>query len=165
MCMFLLVQLWSSLPEHYFVFTQNLFYNPLCVSSAKVYIDKKIKRNESRSPDDLIGDILHQSSLSKKELYAAITELQIGGVETVSDHISVDTEISFWSLTIPALCLFAHPQKRPGYYGVAPHQKEKGNLTHKAFTFHPFPLKKGGKSLLQTGATVTVLQKQKMNVV
>lgn len=37
-----------------------------------------------RAPDDLIGDILHQSCLSKKELYAAITELQIGGVETVS---------------------------------------------------------------------------------
>lgn len=56
----------------------------LCVSSAKVYIDKKLKRNAVRAPDDLIGDILHQSCLSKKELYAAITELQIGGVETVS---------------------------------------------------------------------------------
>lgn len=56
----------------------------LFVSSAKVYIDKKLKRNSSRAPDDLIGDILHQSRLSKKELYAAITELQIGGVETVS---------------------------------------------------------------------------------
>lgn len=57
----------------------------LCVSSAKVYIDKKLKRNSVRAPDDLIGDILHQSRLSKKELYAAITELQIGGVETVSN--------------------------------------------------------------------------------
>ncbi|XP_075997144.1 1,25-dihydroxyvitamin D(3) 24-hydroxylase, mitochondrial [Genypterus blacodes] len=55
-------------------------------STAKVYIDKKIKGNESsRSPDDLIGDILHQSNLSKKELYAAITELQIGGVETTAN--------------------------------------------------------------------------------
>lgn len=54
--------------------------------SAKVYIDKKLKRNSGRAPDDLIGDILHQSRLSKKELYAAITELQIGGVETVSIH-------------------------------------------------------------------------------
>ncbi|KAG7226710.1 hypothetical protein INR49_014058 [Caranx melampygus] len=51
-------------------------------STAKVYIDKKLKRNEVRAPDDLIGDILHHSCLSKKELYAAITELQIGGVET-----------------------------------------------------------------------------------
>lgn len=56
-----------------------------CGPSAKVYIDRKLKRNADRSPDDLIGDILHQCSLSKKELYAAITELQIGGVETVSD--------------------------------------------------------------------------------
>lgn len=58
---------------------------PVFVPSAKVYIDKKLKRNATRAPDDLIGDILHQSSLSKKELYAAITELQIGGVETVSN--------------------------------------------------------------------------------
>lgn len=57
----------------------------LCGPTAKVYIDKKLKRNEVRAPDDLIGDILHHSCLSKKELYAAITELQIGGVETVSD--------------------------------------------------------------------------------
>lgn len=55
-----------------------------CVSSAKVYIDKKLKRIDTRAPDDLIGDILQNSCLSKKELYAAITELQIGGVETVS---------------------------------------------------------------------------------
>ncbi|KAM7423001.1 hypothetical protein PAMA_010844 [Pampus argenteus] len=53
-------------------------------STAKVYIDRKLKRNAVRAPDDLIGDILHHSCLSKKELYAAITELQIGGVETVS---------------------------------------------------------------------------------
>ncbi|MEQ2190558.1 hypothetical protein XENOCAPTIV_030749, partial [Xenoophorus captivus] len=51
---------------------------------AKVYIDKKLNGNANRDPDDLIGDILQQSCLSKKELYAAITELQIGGVETVS---------------------------------------------------------------------------------
>uniref|UniRef100_A0AAX7U2Y9 Cytochrome P450, family 24, subfamily A, polypeptide 1 n=1 Tax=Astatotilapia calliptera TaxID=8154 RepID=A0AAX7U2Y9_ASTCA len=56
-------------------------------STAKVYIDKKLKRNATRAPDDLIGDILHQSSLSKKELYAAITELQIGGVETTANSM------------------------------------------------------------------------------
>lgn len=59
----------------------------LCLPSAKVYIDKKLQRDATRDPDDLIGEILHQSSLSKKELYAAITELQIGGVETVSDSL------------------------------------------------------------------------------
>ncbi|TMS19232.1 1,25-dihydroxyvitamin D(3) 24-hydroxylase, mitochondrial [Larimichthys crocea] len=56
-------------------------------STAKVYIDKKLKRNTMRAPDDLIGDILHQSCLSKKELYAAITELQIGGVETTANSM------------------------------------------------------------------------------
>lgn len=59
-----------------------------CVFLAKVYIDKKLKRNSAIAPDDLIGDILHQSRLSKKELYAAITELQIGGVETVSNSLN-----------------------------------------------------------------------------
>ncbi|XP_075881114.1 1,25-dihydroxyvitamin D(3) 24-hydroxylase, mitochondrial [Nelusetta ayraudi] len=56
-------------------------------NTAKVYIDKKLKRNSGRAPDDLIGDILHQSRLSKKELYAAITELQIGGVETTANSM------------------------------------------------------------------------------
>ncbi|KAM4582965.1 1,25-dihydroxyvitamin D(3) 24-hydroxylase, mitochondrial [Fundulus diaphanus] len=56
-------------------------------SIAKVYIDKKLQRNADRDPDDLIGDILHQSCLSKKELYAAITELQIGGVETTANSM------------------------------------------------------------------------------
>ena len=71
----------------------------LCVSSAKVYIDRKLKRNADRDPDDLIGDILHQSNLSKKELYAAITELQIGGVETVSNTTKLYFLVwrSFWN--------------------------------------------------------------------
>ncbi|XP_053725214.1 1,25-dihydroxyvitamin D(3) 24-hydroxylase, mitochondrial [Synchiropus splendidus] len=56
-------------------------------STAKVYIDRKLKSNANRDPDDLIGDILHQSCLSKKELYAAITELQIGGVETTANSM------------------------------------------------------------------------------
>ncbi|MED6253995.1 hypothetical protein ATANTOWER_011357, partial [Ataeniobius toweri] len=56
-------------------------------STAKVYIDKKLNGNANRDPDDLIGDILQQSCLSKKELYAAITELQIGGVETTANSM------------------------------------------------------------------------------
>ncbi|KAM4740845.1 1,25-dihydroxyvitamin D(3) 24-hydroxylase, mitochondrial isoform 2-T2 [Anableps anableps] len=55
--------------------------------TAKVYTDKKLKRNANRNPDDLIGDIMQQSCLSKKELYAAITELQIGGVETTANSM------------------------------------------------------------------------------
>ncbi|KAM9799010.1 1,25-dihydroxyvitamin D(3) 24-hydroxylase, mitochondrial [Syngnathus typhle] len=56
-------------------------------STAKVYIDKKLKRDGPAAPDDLMGDILHNSNLSKKELYAAITELQIGGVETTANSM------------------------------------------------------------------------------
>ncbi|XP_061584406.1 1,25-dihydroxyvitamin D(3) 24-hydroxylase, mitochondrial [Cololabis saira] len=56
-------------------------------STAKVYIDKKMKKNAVSAPDDLIGDILQQSCLTKKELYAAITELQIGGVETTANSM------------------------------------------------------------------------------
>lgn len=75
---------WKSRPfaDNADMLTELYHYFPL----AKVYIDKKLKRNSGRAPDDLIGDILHQSQLSKKELYAAITELQIGGVETVRSH-------------------------------------------------------------------------------
>lgn len=75
-----MLQIWDDLYVYVF---------PTCAPSAKVYIDKKLKRNEVRAPDDLIGDILHHSCLSKKELYAAITELQIGGVETVSDFCKI----------------------------------------------------------------------------
>ncbi|KAG7256937.1 hypothetical protein CRUP_004673 [Coryphaenoides rupestris] len=56
-------------------------------STAKVYIDKKLKRNQPGAPDDLIGDIFRQSRLSKKELYAAVTELQVGGVETTANSM------------------------------------------------------------------------------
>ncbi|CAL8403124.1 unnamed protein product [Arctogadus glacialis] len=56
-------------------------------STAKVYIDKKLKRGETGAADDLIGDIFRQSRLSKKELYATITELQIGGVETTANSM------------------------------------------------------------------------------
>ncbi|XP_057702899.1 1,25-dihydroxyvitamin D(3) 24-hydroxylase, mitochondrial isoform X2 [Corythoichthys intestinalis] len=55
--------------------------------TAKVCIDKRLKRNATRAPDDLIGDILHHSNLSKKELYAALAEMQIGGVETTANSM------------------------------------------------------------------------------
>ncbi|XP_028301548.1 1,25-dihydroxyvitamin D(3) 24-hydroxylase, mitochondrial [Gouania willdenowi] len=56
-------------------------------STAKVYIDRKLKRSGAKDPDDLINDIFRHSDLSKKELYAAITELQIGGVETTANSM------------------------------------------------------------------------------
>ncbi|XP_038870975.1 1,25-dihydroxyvitamin D(3) 24-hydroxylase, mitochondrial-like [Salvelinus namaycush] len=58
-------------------------------STAKVYIDKKIKRHAGATgpSDDFLCDIYRHSQLSKKELYAAITELQIGGVETTANSM------------------------------------------------------------------------------
>lgn len=41
-------------------------------------------RHSSGQSDDFLCDIYHNSPLTKKELYAATTELQVGGVETVS---------------------------------------------------------------------------------
>lgn len=51
---------------------------------AKIYIDKKLKRHSSGETDGFLSDIYQNCPLTKKEMYAAITELQIGGVETVS---------------------------------------------------------------------------------
>lgn len=56
-------------------------------STAKVYIDRRLKRHVSKPKDDFLCDIFHHSNLSKKELYAATTELQIGGVETTANSM------------------------------------------------------------------------------
>ncbi|XP_077459845.1 1,25-dihydroxyvitamin D(3) 24-hydroxylase, mitochondrial [Stigmatopora argus] len=55
--------------------------------SAKPCIDKRLQDNDGRAPDDIIGDILHNGNLSTKELYAALAELQIGGVETTANSM------------------------------------------------------------------------------
>ncbi|KAM9482679.1 1,25-dihydroxyvitamin D(3) 24-hydroxylase, mitochondrial [Clarias gariepinus] len=52
---------------------------------AKIYIDKKLKRHSSGETDGFLSDIYHNCPLTRKELYAAITELQIGGVETTAN--------------------------------------------------------------------------------
>ncbi|XP_053492918.1 1,25-dihydroxyvitamin D(3) 24-hydroxylase, mitochondrial [Ictalurus furcatus] len=54
-------------------------------NTAKIYIDKKLKRHSSGETDGFLSDIYHNCPLTKKELYAAITELQIGGVETTAN--------------------------------------------------------------------------------
>lgn len=61
--------------------TYNYF---LSFFTAKIYIDKKLKKHSGGETDGFLSDIYHKCPLTKKELYAAITELQIGGVETVS---------------------------------------------------------------------------------
>uniref|UniRef100_A0A8C1YJR2 Cytochrome P450, family 24, subfamily A, polypeptide 1 n=1 Tax=Cyprinus carpio TaxID=7962 RepID=A0A8C1YJR2_CYPCA len=56
-------------------------------STAKLYIDKNLKRHSNGNTGSFLCDIYHQSHLTKKELYAATTELQIGGVETTANSM------------------------------------------------------------------------------
>lgn len=56
-------------------------------STAKVYIDKKLNKQGSEKEEDFLCDIYHHSHLTKKEMYAATTELQIGGVETTANSM------------------------------------------------------------------------------
>ncbi|KAK1796407.1 hypothetical protein P4O66_009457 [Electrophorus voltai] len=56
-------------------------------STAKLYIDKKLKKHSSGQTEDFLLDIYNNSQLTKKELYAATTELQIGGVETTANSM------------------------------------------------------------------------------
>ncbi|XP_005990636.1 1,25-dihydroxyvitamin D(3) 24-hydroxylase, mitochondrial [Latimeria chalumnae] len=55
--------------------------------TAKCYIDKRLTKYSATPTDDFLCDIYHCSELSRKELYAAITELQIGGVETTANSL------------------------------------------------------------------------------
>ncbi|MBN3319550.1 CP24A protein, partial [Atractosteus spatula] len=56
-------------------------------STAKMYIDKRLNRHSGQPADDFLCDIYQRSHLTKKELYAATTELQIGGVETTANGL------------------------------------------------------------------------------
>ncbi|XP_043098505.1 1,25-dihydroxyvitamin D(3) 24-hydroxylase, mitochondrial [Puntigrus tetrazona] len=56
-------------------------------STAKLYIDKNLKRHSNSKSGNFLCDIFHQSHLTKKELYAATTELQVGGVETTANSM------------------------------------------------------------------------------
>ncbi|KAL0977907.1 hypothetical protein UPYG_G00163060 [Umbra pygmaea] len=58
-------------------------------STAKIYIDKKLMRytRTTEPSDDFLCDIYRQGNLSRKELYAAVTELQVGGVETTANSM------------------------------------------------------------------------------
>ncbi|KPP61002.1 1,25-dihydroxyvitamin D(3) 24-hydroxylase, mitochondrial-like, partial [Scleropages formosus] len=56
-------------------------------STAKSYIDRRLKRHASKPTDDFLCDIYRRSRLTRKELYAATTELQIGGVETTANSL------------------------------------------------------------------------------
>lgn len=53
-------------------------------SSAKHSVDCRLEKHSANPHEDFLCDIYSGGQLSKKELYAAITELQIAGVETVN---------------------------------------------------------------------------------
>ncbi|XP_007910179.1 1,25-dihydroxyvitamin D(3) 24-hydroxylase, mitochondrial [Callorhinchus milii] len=55
--------------------------------TAKHYIDKRLSRHSSCPANDFLSEIYYDNELSRKELYAAITELQIGGVETTANSL------------------------------------------------------------------------------
>ncbi|NP_001082927.1 1,25-dihydroxyvitamin D(3) 24-hydroxylase, mitochondrial [Danio rerio] len=56
-------------------------------STAKHYIDKNLQKQSNGEADDFLSDIFHNGNLTKKELYAATTELQVGGVETTANSM------------------------------------------------------------------------------
>ncbi|KAG2461404.1 CP24A protein, partial [Polypterus senegalus] len=51
----------------------------------KLYIDKRLSTHSEKPEEDFLCDIFKHSDLSRKELYATTTELQIGGVETTAN--------------------------------------------------------------------------------
>ncbi|MGH0166828.1 UNVERIFIED_CONTAM: hypothetical protein FKN15_068369 [Acipenser sinensis] len=55
--------------------------------TAKVYIDKRLSTHSANPADDFLCDIYHSNDLSRKELYAATAELQVGGVETTANSL------------------------------------------------------------------------------
>ncbi|KAL7985583.1 hypothetical protein Chor_004153 [Crotalus horridus] len=55
--------------------------------TVKCSIDSRLKKHSANPSENFLCDIYFGSQLSKKELYAAITELQIAGVETTANSL------------------------------------------------------------------------------
>ncbi|XP_078508144.1 1,25-dihydroxyvitamin D(3) 24-hydroxylase, mitochondrial-like [Lissotriton helveticus] len=55
--------------------------------TAKSLIDRRLKKDPAKATDDFLCAIYADSKLSKKEMYAAITEMQIGAVETTANSL------------------------------------------------------------------------------
>ncbi|XP_038659047.1 1,25-dihydroxyvitamin D(3) 24-hydroxylase, mitochondrial isoform X1 [Scyliorhinus canicula] len=55
--------------------------------TAKCHIDGRLNRHSACPANDFLSEIYNGSELSRKELYAVITELQIGGVETTANSL------------------------------------------------------------------------------
>ncbi|XP_067410737.1 1,25-dihydroxyvitamin D(3) 24-hydroxylase, mitochondrial isoform X2 [Emydura macquarii macquarii] len=55
--------------------------------TAKCSIDRRLEKYSANPSEDFLCDIYFGSQLTKKELYAAITEFQIAGVETTANSL------------------------------------------------------------------------------
>ncbi|XP_020839914.1 1,25-dihydroxyvitamin D(3) 24-hydroxylase, mitochondrial [Phascolarctos cinereus] len=55
--------------------------------SVKSCINRRLEKHSENPSEDFLCDIYHQNQLSKKELYAAVTELQLGAVETTANSL------------------------------------------------------------------------------
>ncbi|XP_036989578.2 1,25-dihydroxyvitamin D(3) 24-hydroxylase, mitochondrial isoform X2 [Artibeus jamaicensis] len=55
--------------------------------SVKSCIDQRLEKHSEQPGRDFLCDIYHRNQLSKKELYAAVTELQLAAVETTANSL------------------------------------------------------------------------------
>ncbi|XP_018090434.1 1,25-dihydroxyvitamin D(3) 24-hydroxylase, mitochondrial isoform X1 [Xenopus laevis] len=55
--------------------------------TAKCHIDRRLTKQSSESSEDFLCTIYNDSKLSKKEMYATITEMLIGAVETTANSL------------------------------------------------------------------------------
>ncbi|XP_077729745.1 1,25-dihydroxyvitamin D(3) 24-hydroxylase, mitochondrial [Canis aureus] len=55
--------------------------------SVKSCIDNRLEKYSEQPSTDFLCDIYHHNQLSKKELYAAVTELQLAAVETTANSL------------------------------------------------------------------------------
>ncbi|KAK1337170.1 hypothetical protein QTO34_001792 [Cnephaeus nilssonii] len=55
--------------------------------SVKSCIDRRLEKHAEQPGADFLCDIYHRHQLSKKELYAAVTELQLAAVETTANSL------------------------------------------------------------------------------
>ncbi|XP_006881711.1 PREDICTED: 1,25-dihydroxyvitamin D(3) 24-hydroxylase, mitochondrial-like isoform X2 [Elephantulus edwardii] len=55
--------------------------------SVKSSIDRQLEKHSGTPSADFLCDIYHHNRLSKKELYAAVTELQLAAVETTANSL------------------------------------------------------------------------------
>ena len=66
--------------------------------TVKSCIDHRLEKYAEQPSADFLCDIYHHNQLSKKELYASVTELQLAAIETVRVapafvHLSVGCEV------------------------------------------------------------------------